>query len=325
MKRREFMTLLGGAAAWPLAARAHEPAIGALSSESPDLWAARVRTVRQRLSETGAPLTPPPSLPSAGFPDATNTGVPAGVALKRSGSLRLTTRGQVVSGLDISGTVQISASNVTLQQCRISANAFWVVSVDGGVGGVTIQDCEIDGQNGKTDGATLIYIGNTGTPGPTPELRILRCNIHGGCNGLSIGYGPVLLQDSYIHHLATSGAGHINGIQYNGGATFAGIIDIQHNHIENANNQTDCIMLCDFYGPCINCTVNNNLLRGGGAYSVYSTNSFKRSLFSGMVITNNLINKTYPFASGYFYPTAFIANTFSNNADEITGTQIPRP
>src|SRR5262245_53114772 len=57
LQRRKFITLLGGAAAWPIAARAQQPeavsVVGFLSSASPEPFEQFVAALRRGLNQSG--------------------------------------------------------------------------------------------------------------------------------------------------------------------------------------------------------------------------------------------------------------------------------
>jgi putative ABC transport system substrate-binding protein len=54
MRQRDLIVLLGGAATWPLGARAQTvPVIGILGSAVPQQWTARLRAFREGLGEMG--------------------------------------------------------------------------------------------------------------------------------------------------------------------------------------------------------------------------------------------------------------------------------
>ena len=217
---------------------------------------------------------------SNAWPNATNTGVPAGTTLTPSGSLTITTPGTVISGLNITGVVTIKASNVTLENCKITSASFFAIVAQAGVTGVVIKNCEIDGGGLSNP--------NTGTYGVYIEgggVTVSNCNIHGVGSGVTINGGPALIENNYIHDLNAGPGTHYNGIQYNGGGT-AGLIDIEHNTIINQNNQTDAVMIDNQFGPVNGVTVNNNLLVGGD-YTVYDDDHFNSNPSANVSITTN--------------------------------------
>ncbi|SFO57499.1 hypothetical protein SAMN05216330_103701 [Bradyrhizobium sp. Ghvi] len=252
---------------------------------------------------------------TTGWPDASSTGVPAGVTLTPSGDLVITQAGTVISGLNITGTVYIDAANVTLENCKITAASFAVVQIAQGVTGAVVQNCEINGVGSNNDGSNGIsgqgtFIGN---------------NIYNVENGINV-QGSSIIKDNYIHDLNASGSPHYDGIQIDGGVSN---VTISHNTVINDYSQTSAIMVDNYFGPISNVSVDNNLLVGGG-FTVYSDAQFNGGSITGVSFTNNHMGSGYwgvtdfnlssPTYTGNVNDGATLAATLNTSANSGTTT-----
>nr|WP_297425135.1 right-handed parallel beta-helix repeat-containing protein [uncultured Actinotalea sp.] len=145
------------------------------------------------------------SLPSReDFPDETTTGVPEGVQLEPSESLRVTEDGAVIDGLLITGTVVVEADDVVIRNTVIRNTGTFAIRVDGGRN-LLVEDSEIDGQG---RGAAAVAFGN---------YTLRRVHIHHVTEGPRIAGGTVLIEDSLVHRLVQAGDNHTDVVQAVGG------------------------------------------------------------------------------------------------------------
>jgi hypothetical protein len=133
--------------------------------------------------------------------DASNTGVPAGVTLKKSGAIVASTAGQVIEGLDIDGSITIQAPNVTIRNCRIRSDATYVIGPLGDFSSLVIEDTEIDGM-GR---ARFLIVGG--------GFTFRRVNGHSAVSDMQINGSDVLIEDSFLHDLVRTPTSHNDVIQ----------------------------------------------------------------------------------------------------------------
>ncbi|WP_407194008.1 Ig-like domain-containing protein [Bradyrhizobium sp. STM 3566] len=255
------------------------------------------------------------------WPDATNTGVPAGVTLTPSGDVVITQAGAVVSGLNITGSVYIKANNVTLENCKITSGGWAGVTIDSGVTGAVVQNCTIDGTGRAPDG--------TGNQGIMGSGTFIGNNIFNVENGIVPGSNSVI-QGNYIHDLHAGGSPHYDGIQIDGGLSN---IQISGNSIINQWGWTSAVMIDNGFGAVSNVTVTNNLL-AGGAFTVYADSTLGTAPITGVSFTNNhiggaqygdaMIRGNNSVFSGNYTDGATLASALNTSANSGTTTS-PAP
>jgi hypothetical protein len=193
------------------------------------------------------------SQPSAcGYPDATNTGVPAGTALTVvNGDLTITAAGTVVEGKEINGCVLVKAPNVTIRRSKVHCAGDYAIgsfTQQYSGGGLLIEDVEVDCAD--TSGTAIADYGTTAR----------RVNIHGCENGFDIDTN-ITVEDSYIHDLHETPTAHTDGIQ----VAIGEHIVIRHNTIFNPGGTSAII---NHPTREVDVLITNNLL-AGGAYTLY--------------------------------------------------------
>jgi hypothetical protein len=222
------------------------------------------------------------------FPDATNTGVPAGTSLSAyTGSNPITSNGttidaKIFDGADCPLTIQATGVTITNSEFNCTGAAIsiddaaeWSEASNGTAYLLTVKD-------------SYISCGETSATGVEESfVRLIRVHMELCENGLSINQ-KMSLEDSYVHNLASVGGDpHEDGSQHScghwegggGGGCVAGYepgalnINYLHNTLlgrtnDDASNATSAIIM-NKEG-----TLDENVLAqynrfGGGAYTIY--------------------------------------------------------
>ena len=195
-------------------------------------------------------------------------GVPAGTRLKPSGSITVRTRGTVIDGLDVTGEIDVNATNVTIENTRVTMTG-------AGCGGTdTCGNADIRLSCACT--VTITHVDLTTTGGTTVEHairnsyggKILVDHVyqHGNTDALC-WCGDASIADSYSTIDLAISQDHLENLYIDGAAD-----DVEHNTLINHQPQTANIFgntNGGDGGACSNkLTVKHNLMAGGG-YTIY--------------------------------------------------------
>jgi hypothetical protein len=244
--------------------------------------------------------------PSAcGFPDSTNTGVPAGTALTpKSGDLAVTTSGTTISGIALQGTIDVEADNTKIEDSEVIVDGTQVcgsscggkgIWIKPGVTGTVIQDVTCHGGAPTGENVTQYCIMNSSSSTQIGRVHAYNCT---ECLA-----GPGDVSDSFIDETgATIPGEHYEDIYYGGGG---GALIVNHNTMLNPQGQTAVVFASVDFGDQTTLSITNNLMAGGG-YVLYGGASGSAGKVVGPVtVTGNRFSRKYYRQGGSYGPAAY--------------------
>ena len=239
----------------------------------------------------------PPNYSACGHPDASNTGVPVGTSLTPMSSTScnwvITTSNTVVNGVDLHGCIDVEASNVTIENSRISSNTWWGI--------------KFGGSNPNITGLKVLHNTLLSVAGQGPDAGGYDYAVSGQANGtMEVGYNDISgykdgtdvssgsVHDNYIHDLSTFSGAHVQDVYVWPGAG----LTITHNTLINQaalQYTTAAIYIAPDAGHQNNVQVTNNLL-AGGAYAFYGGDSTATNIS----VLNNSFSTQVSASCGYY-------------------------
>lgn len=245
---------------------------------------------------TSRPCATDPS--SCGFPDADNTGIPAGTVLATAGTSTISTPNIIIDGKDL-GCLTVNAANVTIRNSRIHGQCYFAIRSNSV--GLVVQDSEISCEN------------STGTGVGGKGFVVQRSEISGCENGFSMD-AEATVADSFIHAMYLASGGHTDGIQVYSGASNIGIL---HNTIFNEDDGGTSAIISDD-NNMTNINIQGNLM-AGGAFTLYCPTK------TSGAVTNNRISKLFKPKGGEYGPWIHceLASPRTGNVWDETGAALP--
>jgi hypothetical protein len=266
------------------------------------------------------------SKPSAcGYPDTTNTGVPAGTALTPSSNeVTVTKAGTTISGIALTSSIAVDADNTTIKDSEITVDGtqtcggscggrgIWIAP---GVTGTIVEHVTCHGGAASGDDVTQYCIANNNSSTQVSYLYAYNCT--------ECFTGPGTLSDSFLDVTGTIQGEHYEDIYYGGGA---GPLIVNHNTMLNPQGQTAVVFASVDFGDLPQLTITDNLMAGGG-YVIYGGGSGSGGSVTGPItVTGNRFSRIY-YPDGGYYGLAgdFVDGhtTWSENIWDETLKQAP--